>query len=69
MKQAVCDEEVTPEGKVRGILSSICGKVGGICMRELGGDSPVDYGGLWVKRQEQLYIIKDCMSNGNNLCR
>ena len=42
MKQAVCDEEVTPEGKVRGILSSICGKVGGICMRELGvNNSPL----------------------------
>ncbi|CAZ82670.1 unnamed protein product [Tuber melanosporum] len=34
-KQAGCDEEVTLENKVQGILSNVRDKVGDICMREL----------------------------------
>ncbi|RPA98904.1 beta and beta-prime subunits of DNA dependent RNA-polymerase [Choiromyces venosus 120613-1] len=34
-KQAGCDEEITLENKVQGILSNVRDKVGDICMREL----------------------------------
>ena len=56
VKWAVCDEEVTLEGKVWGILSGICDKVGDIWMRELGGitlplimaDSGLKYGSKYL---------------------
>jgi len=59
VKQAVYDEEVTPEGKVRGILSSICDEVGDICMGELGGNnSPLIMVGSGLKGRSK-YIIRE----------
>jgi len=60
-KQAGCDEEVTLENKVQGILSNVRDKVGDICMRELSkNNSPLIMANSGSKGKSKCIQLEDC---------